>query len=167
MISQTQHCNKHPHNGVQHTIQLGILDHKICTHIRSLNNVVVIVYTCLWPLLVGGVRSSCLWCTSQLFRPSDQQFRHSSGVCPKIQGWQRGVYIYISSLSYTYMVQIMYDSACELFGEAIRNMFGCVLKIFFYGVVWRCWVWVEVSLFLGPFMKQKLITLYIIETFTV
>ena len=31
-----------------------------------------------------GVRSSRLWSTSQLIRPSGQQFSHSGGVCPQI-----------------------------------------------------------------------------------
>ena len=41
----------------------------------------------------GGVRSSRLWSTSQLLRPSDQHCSHSGGVCPQIQGWQCGAYV--------------------------------------------------------------------------
>ena len=54
---------------------------------------VVVVYPLPWPLLVGGVRSSRLWSTSQLLRPYDQQCTHSCGVCPQIQGWQCGAYV--------------------------------------------------------------------------
>ena len=46
-----------------------------------------------WPLLVGGVRCSRLWSTSQLLRPSGQQCSHSGGVCPQIQGRQCGAYV--------------------------------------------------------------------------
>ena len=45
------------------------------------------------PLLVGGVRCSRLWSTSQLLRPSSQQCSHSGGVCPQIQGRQCGAYV--------------------------------------------------------------------------
>ena len=45
------------------------------------------------PLLVGGVRCSRLWSTSQLLRPSGQQCSHSGGVCPQIQGWQCGAFV--------------------------------------------------------------------------
>ena len=41
----------------------------------------------------GGVRSSRSMSTSQLLRPSGQQFRHSSGVCPQVQRWQHGAYV--------------------------------------------------------------------------
>ena len=54
---------------------------------------VVVVYTLPWPLLVGGVRCSRLWSTSQLLRPSGQQCSHSGGVCPQIQGPQCGAYV--------------------------------------------------------------------------
>ena len=54
---------------------------------------VVAVYPLPWPLLVGGVRSSRLWSTSQLLRPSSQQCSHSGGVGPQIQGWQCGAYV--------------------------------------------------------------------------
>ena len=54
---------------------------------------VVVVYPLPWPLLVGGVRCSRLWSTSQLLRPSGQQCSHSGGVCPQIQGRQCGVYV--------------------------------------------------------------------------
>ena len=54
-------------------------------------NVVVVVYPL--PLLVGGVRCSRLWSTSQLLRPSGQQCSHSGGVCPQIQGRQCGAYV--------------------------------------------------------------------------
>ena len=37
-------------------------------------------------LASGGVRCSLLWSTSQLLRPSGQQYSHSGGVCPQIQG---------------------------------------------------------------------------------
>ena len=50
----------------------------------------VVVYPLPWPLLVGGVRCSRLWSTSQLLRPSGQQCSHSGGVCPHIQGRQCG-----------------------------------------------------------------------------
>ena len=51
---------------------------------------VVVVYPLPWPLLVGGVRCSRLWSTSQLLRPSGQQCSHSGGVCTQIQGRQCG-----------------------------------------------------------------------------
>ena len=54
---------------------------------------VVVVYPLPWPLLVGGVRCSRLWSTSQLLRPSGQQCGHSGGVCPQIQGRQCGAYV--------------------------------------------------------------------------
>ena len=54
---------------------------------------VVVVYPLPWPLLVGGVRCSRLWSTSQLLRPSGQQCSHSAGVCPQIQGRQCGAYV--------------------------------------------------------------------------
>ena len=54
---------------------------------------VVVVYPLPWPLLVGGVRCSRLWFTSQLLRPSGQQCSHSGGVCPQIQGRQCGAYV--------------------------------------------------------------------------
>ena len=57
------------------------------------DNVVVVVYPLPWPLLVGGVRCSRLWFTSQLLRPSGQQCSHSGGVCPQIQGRQCGAYV--------------------------------------------------------------------------
>ena len=52
-----------------------------------------VVYPLPWPLLVGGVRCSRLWSTSQLLRPSGQQCSHSGGVCPQIQGRQCGAYV--------------------------------------------------------------------------
>ena len=55
--------------------------------------VVVVVYPLPWPLLVGGVRCSRLWSTSQLLHPSGQQCSHSGGVCPQIQGRQCGAYV--------------------------------------------------------------------------
>ena len=54
---------------------------------------VVVVYPLPWPLLVGGVRCSRLWSTSQLLRPSGQQCSHSGGVCAQIQGRQCGAYV--------------------------------------------------------------------------
>ena len=54
---------------------------------------VVVVHPLPWPLLVGGVRCSRLWSTSQLPRPSGQQCSHSGGVCPQIQGRQCGAYV--------------------------------------------------------------------------
>ena len=54
---------------------------------------VVVVYPLPWPLLVGGVRCSRLWSTSQLLHPSGQQCSHSGGVCPQIQGRQCGAYV--------------------------------------------------------------------------
>ena len=59
----------------------------------DLQIVVVVVYPLPWPLLVGGVRCSRLWSTSQLLRPSGQQCSHSGGVCPQIQGRQCGAYV--------------------------------------------------------------------------
>ena len=53
----------------------------------------VVVYPLSWPLLVGGVRCSRLWSTSQLLRPFGQQCSHSGGVCPQIQGRQCGAYV--------------------------------------------------------------------------
>ena len=53
----------------------------------------VVVYPLPWPLLVGGVRCSRLWSTSQLLRPSGQQCSHFGGVCPQIQGRQCGAYV--------------------------------------------------------------------------
>ena len=53
----------------------------------------VVVYPLPWPLLVGGVRCSRLWSTSQLLRPSGQQCSHSGGVCPQIQGRQCCAYV--------------------------------------------------------------------------
>ena len=52
-----------------------------------------VVYPLPWPLLVGGVRCSRLWSTSQLLRPSGQKCSHSGGVCPQIQGRQCGAYV--------------------------------------------------------------------------
>ena len=40
----------------------------------------------------GGVPYSRLWFTSQLLRPYGQQYSHSGGVCPQLQGWQCGAY---------------------------------------------------------------------------
>ena len=57
------------------------------------DDVVVVVYPLPSPLLVGGVRCSRLWSTSQLLRPSGQQCSHSGGVCPQIQGRQCGAYV--------------------------------------------------------------------------
>ena len=53
----------------------------------------VVVYPLPLPLLVGGVRCSRLWSTSQLLCPSGQQCSHSGGVCPQIQGRQCGAYV--------------------------------------------------------------------------
>ena len=53
----------------------------------------LVVYPLPWPLLVGGVRCSRLWSTSQLLSPSGQQCSHSGGVCPQIQGRQCGAYV--------------------------------------------------------------------------
>ena len=64
----------------------------ILSSINRLSSVVV-VYPLPWPLLVGGVRCSRLWSTSQLLRPSGQQCSHSGGVCPQIQGRQCGAYV--------------------------------------------------------------------------
>ena len=41
----------------------------------------------------GGFRSFHLWSTSQLLRPSDQQYRHFGGYVHKSRGLQRGVYV--------------------------------------------------------------------------
>ena len=59
----------------------------------ALFNHVVVVYPLPLPLLVGGVRCSRLWSTSQLLCPSGQQCSHSGGVCPQIQGRQCGAYV--------------------------------------------------------------------------
>ena len=61
--------------------------------VSMLVQVPVVVYPLPWPLLVGGVRCSRLWATSQLLRPSGQQCSHSGGVCPQIQGRQCGAYV--------------------------------------------------------------------------
>ena len=61
--------------------------------VKSTYRKVVVVYPLPWPLLVGGVRCSRLWSTSQLLRPSGQQCSHSGGVCPQIQGRQCGAYV--------------------------------------------------------------------------
>ena len=45
-------------------------------------SLVVVVYPLPCPLLVGGVRCSRLWSTSQLLRPFGQQCSHFGGVCP-------------------------------------------------------------------------------------
>ena len=59
----------------------------------ALQYVSVVVYPLPWPLLVGGVRCSRLWSTSQLLRPPGQQCSHSDEVCLQIQGWQCGAYV--------------------------------------------------------------------------
>ena len=73
-------------------ILFGLLLYRwsLCWHPSML---VVVVYPLPWPLLVGGVRCSRLWSTSQLLRPSGQQCSHSGGVCPQIQGRQCGAYV--------------------------------------------------------------------------
>ena len=68
----------------------GVLSSKGDVLVR---NYVVVVYPLPWPLLVGGVRCSRLWSTSQLLRSSGQQCSHSGGVCPQIQGRQCGAYV--------------------------------------------------------------------------
>ena len=45
------------------------------------------------PFIVGWVRSSRLWSTSQLLYPTGQQWRNSGGNCSQIQGRQRGTYV--------------------------------------------------------------------------
>ena len=78
-----------------------ILCFAFCSAINSFNSsqqlgqvcLLVVVYPLPWPLLVGGVRCSRLWSTSQLLRPSGQQCSHSGGVCPQIQGRQFGAYV--------------------------------------------------------------------------
>ena len=80
-------CNRRPY-------RRGILQSR--SHncfIGSHECLVVVVYPLPWPLLVGGVRCSRLWSTSQLLRPSGQQCSHSGGVCPQIQGRQCGAYV--------------------------------------------------------------------------
>ena len=52
----------------------------------SYGTLVVVVYPLPWPLLVGGVRCSRLWSTSQLFRPSGQQCCLSTGSVHKSRG---------------------------------------------------------------------------------
>ena len=83
---------------------LGIVSNVISVDVQWLNRrvhfnctssvmSVVVVYPLPWPLLVGGVRCSRLWSTSQLLRPSGQQCSHFGGVCPQIQGRQCGAYV--------------------------------------------------------------------------
>ena len=68
-------------------------DHLFCILANFSEFVVVVVYPRPWPFLVGGVRCSRLWSTSQLLRPSGQQCSHSGGVCPQIQWRQCGAYV--------------------------------------------------------------------------
>ena len=72
---------------IDHQILFHILEHSLCI------TDCVVVYPLPWPLLVGGVRCSRLWSTSQLLRPSGQQCSHSGGVCPQIQVRQCGAYV--------------------------------------------------------------------------
>ena len=65
----------------------------LCSLLQVYPVLSVVVYPLPWPLLVGGVRCSRLWSTSQLLRPSGQQCSHSGGVCPQIQGRQCGAYV--------------------------------------------------------------------------
>ena len=67
--------------------------HRRPARFQTVTITVVVVYPLPWPLLVGGVRCSRLWSTSQLLRPSGQQCSHSGGVCPQIQGRQCGAYV--------------------------------------------------------------------------
>ena len=69
------------------------VSHETGSAVCLFHMVVVVVYPLPWPLLVGGVRCSRLWSTSQLLRPSGQQCSHSGGVCPQIQGRQCGAYV--------------------------------------------------------------------------
>ena len=67
-----------------------------CMYTKPVSDIIqrhVVVYPLPWPLLVGGVRCSRLWSTSQLLRPSGQQCSHSGGVCSQIQGRQCGAYV--------------------------------------------------------------------------
>ena len=41
----------------------------------------------------GGSPMFPLWSTNQLLRLSGQQYSHSGGVCPQIQGCQCGAYV--------------------------------------------------------------------------
>ena len=70
--------------------EISVFNSTVCS---VLDKHVVVVYPLPWPLLVGGVRCSRLWSTSQLLRPSGQQCSHSGGVCPQIQGRQCGAYV--------------------------------------------------------------------------
>ena len=72
---------------------VAILSYRLTKLTCASPPVVVVVYPLPWPLLVGGVRCSRLWSTSQLLRPSGQQCSHSGGVCPQIQGRQCGAYV--------------------------------------------------------------------------
>ena len=76
---------------IEKVISIRIFGHILDNNI--VDSVVVVVYPLPWPLLVGGVRCSRLWSTSQLLRPSGQQCSHSGGVCPQIQGRQCGAYV--------------------------------------------------------------------------
>ena len=84
---------------VKHIDQLEKIQRSFTKHITGMqgldysDRLVVVVYPLPWPLLVGGVRCSRLWSTSQLLRPSGQQCSHSGGVCPQIQGRQCGAYV--------------------------------------------------------------------------
>ena len=83
----------HPRKGNNHvyTRSFNHIGPRIWNSLQKKVNVVV--YPLPWPLLVGGVRCSRLWSTSQLLRPSGQQCSHSGGVCPQIQGRQCGAYV--------------------------------------------------------------------------
>ena len=87
-VNASRGCNRRPYRrdilqGRSHNCFIG--SHECL--------LVVVVYPLPWPLLVGGVRCSRLWSTSQLLRPSGQQCSHSGGVCPQIQGRQCGAYV--------------------------------------------------------------------------
>ena len=74
-------------------IQSWLKESSLVQTSQNIGYVVVVVYPLPCPLLVGGVRCSRLWSTSQLLRPSGQQCSHSGGVCPQIQGCQCGAYV--------------------------------------------------------------------------
>ena len=84
----------------------------------------VVVYPLLWPLLVGWVRSSRLWSTNHLLRPSGQQCSHSGGVYPQIQWWQCGAYVGA-------VEEMMCVSVCECHrgGIVVMDVFWCRLCV--------------------------------------
>ena len=102
IIIRKQICSFLDQNGCFNSTQHGFRSGRSCLsaildvfdnimHMLDNNPSVVVVYPL--PLLVGGVRCSRLWSTSQLLRPSGQQCSHFGGVGPQIQGRQCGAYV--------------------------------------------------------------------------